>query len=44
MGDILLPTPAAPYAPNFYPSPSPADDFDLSATPSAGGPTASANQ
>jgi hypothetical protein len=39
-----LTTPAGPYAPHFYPSPSPADDFDLSGSPSAGGPTASANQ
>jgi hypothetical protein len=36
--------PAGPYAPNFFPSPSPADDFDLSKGPSAKDPTPSANQ
>jgi hypothetical protein len=36
--------PAGPYAPNFYPSPSPSDAFDLSSSPSASGPPASVNQ
>jgi hypothetical protein len=36
--------PSGPYAPNFVPSPSPADAFDLSCTPSASSPPPSANQ
>jgi hypothetical protein len=44
MGDVMPPLPSGPYAPNFFPSPSPTDSFDLSSSPSAAGPASSANQ